>query len=166
METPYHILPPPAPPNHPLPPTHPQFLYTGASINPSQDQGPLLPVMHDKAILCYMCSWSHVYSFVDGLVPGSSRGSGWLILMFFLWGCKYLHFFSPFSNSSIRRRIVQWLAANIHFCICNALAGPLRRQPYQAPNSVHFLASTVVSGFANCIWDESPGGTVSGWPFL
>jgi hypothetical protein len=23
-----------------------------------------------------------------------------------------------------------------------------------------------VSGFGDCIWDEYPGGTVSGWPFL
>jgi hypothetical protein len=27
--------------------------------------------MPDKAILCYICSWSHVYSLVSGLVPGS-----------------------------------------------------------------------------------------------
>jgi hypothetical protein len=61
---------------------------------------------------------------------------------------------------------VQWLAMNIPLCICKALAGPLRRQPYQAPFSMQFLASTIVSGFGNCIWDESPGGTVSGWPLL
>jgi hypothetical protein len=42
---------------------------------------------------------------------------------------------------------VQWLAVSIHLCICKALAGPLRRQPYQAPVSMHFLASTIVSGF-------------------
>jgi hypothetical protein len=28
---------------------------------------------------------------------------------------------------------VQWLAENICLCICKTLAGPLRRQPYQAP---------------------------------
>jgi hypothetical protein len=61
---------------------------------------------------------------------------------------------------------VQWLAASIHPCIFKALAGPLRRQPYQAPFSRHFLASTIVSGFDKCIWDKSPSGTVSGWPFL
>jgi hypothetical protein len=55
---------------------------------------------------------------------------------------------------------VQLLAANIHLCVYKALAGPLRRQPYQAPFSMHFLASTIVSRFG--IWDESPGGTVSG----
>jgi hypothetical protein len=61
---------------------------------------------------------------------------------------------------------VQWLAVIIPLCICKALAGPLRRQLYQAPVSMHFLASLIVSGFGNCIWDESPGGTISGWPFL
>ena len=57
---------------------------------------------------------------------------------------------------------VQWLVANIYFCICKALSGPLRRQPYQAPFSMHFLESTRVSGFLNCIRDESPGGESQG----
>ena len=61
---------------------------------------------------------------------------------------------------------VQWLAVSIQLCICKALTGPLRRQAYQAPFKMYFLASTNVSGFGNCIWDESPGRTVSGWPFL
>ena len=81
------------PPTHPLPPTHTHpgiWLYW--SIQPSHDQGPLLPLMPDKAILCYICCWSHgslhVYSLVDGLVPGSSEGSVWWILLFFLRGCK------------------------------------------------------------------------------
>jgi hypothetical protein len=70
------------------PPPCLQFPYTGASIEPPQDQGPLLPLLHDKAILCYICSLRHVYSFADGLVPRSYGGFGWLILLFFLWGCK------------------------------------------------------------------------------
>jgi hypothetical protein len=61
---------------------------------------------------------------------------------------------------------VQWLAVSIHLCICQTLAEPLRRQPYQAPVSKHILASAIVSGFGNCIWDGSPGGAVSRWPFL
>jgi hypothetical protein len=48
-------------------------------IKPSQDQGSLLPLMPNKAILC--------------LVPGSS---GWLILLFFLWGCKLLQLLQSF----------------------------------------------------------------------
>jgi hypothetical protein len=61
---------------------------------------------------------------------------------------------------------VQWLASSIPVCICQALADPLRRQLYQAPVSKHFPASTIVSGFGDCIWNGSQGGAVSGWPFL
>jgi len=83
--TPYPISSSPcfykgAPPPPPLPPHHPGIpLHWG--IKPPQNQGPLLPLMPDKAILGYICSWSHgflhVYSLVGGLVPGSSGvGSG------------------------------------------------------------------------------------------
>jgi hypothetical protein len=69
---------------------------------------------------------------------------------------------------------VQRMAVCIHFCICQSLAEPLRRELYQASVSKHLLASvskhllasTIVSGFGDCIWDGSPGGTVIGWPFL
>ena len=127
--------------------------------------------MHDKAILCYICSWSHVYSLVDGLVPGSSGewGGVWLVNIVVLpMGLQTPSTPSVLSLTPLlgTPRSFQWLAVNIHLCICEALAEPLRRQLYQAPFSMHFLASTIVSGFGNCIWDESPGGAVSGWPFL
>jgi hypothetical protein len=95
METPYPILSFPSfydgvpPSTYQLPPPNPQLPYTGASIKPSQ--GPLLSLMPDKAILSYMCSWSHVYSFVDGLVRGSSGRSGWLILSEQTYIIKIIH---------------------------------------------------------------------------
>jgi hypothetical protein len=59
-----------------------------------QDQGAPLPLMPDKAILCYTCVGSHgshhVYTLIGGLVPERFAVSGWLILLFFLWGCKLL----------------------------------------------------------------------------
>jgi hypothetical protein len=58
---------------------------------------------------------------------------------------------------------VQWLAASICLCICQALVEPLRRQLYQTPVSKHFPASTIVSRFGDSIWDRSSGGGVSGW---
>jgi hypothetical protein len=61
---------------------------------------------------------------------------------------------------------VQWTTENIHFCICQILAQPLKRELYQVPVSKHVLAFTIVSGFGDCIWDGTPGGTVSGWSFL
>jgi hypothetical protein len=58
------------------------------------------------------------------------------------------------------------LAESICLCICQALVEPLKRQLYQAPVSMYFLASTIVSGFGDCIWDGSLCGAVSEWPFL
>jgi len=85
------------PPTHPLLPPCPGIpLHWGSK--PSQDQGPLFPLMPNKAILCYICSCSHgsfhLYSLVGSLVPGSSLGSGWLL--FFLWSCKSLHLLQSF----------------------------------------------------------------------
>jgi hypothetical protein len=46
------------PPTYPRPPPCPHIpLHWGTK--PSRDQGPLLPLMPNKAILCYIFSWSH-----------------------------------------------------------------------------------------------------------
>ena len=61
-------------------------------IEPPQAQGPLLPLMSNKVILCHICGQSHgslhVYSLVGGPVPGSSGGSSWLTLLLSPCGCK------------------------------------------------------------------------------
>jgi hypothetical protein len=81
---------------------------------------------------------------------------------------KFFSSFSPSPNSSIwgSPGSVKWLAANIYICIGQALAETPRRQLYQTPVSKQFLESAIVSRFGVCIWDGSPGGVVSGWPFL
>ena len=82
-----------------LPSPHPNPIPLRWGIMPPQDKGPPLPLMSDKAILCYICIWSpgslHVYSLVGGLVSGSS---GWpsLLTLFFLWGCKPLQLLQSF----------------------------------------------------------------------
>jgi hypothetical protein len=57
-------------PNHPPTHTSPRW-HSTFGIEPPQDQGPLLSLMSNKAILCYICSWSygslHVYSLFGGL---------------------------------------------------------------------------------------------------
>jgi hypothetical protein len=67
--------------------------------------------------------------------------------------------FSPFSSSSIGDHVLSPMVGgeNSPF-ICQALVEPLRRQLYEAPVSKHLLASTIVSGFGDYIWDGSPGG--------
>jgi hypothetical protein len=83
-----------------LPSTHPLLRYCPIipllwDIKHSQNPGIPLLLIPDKAILCHLFSWSHgslhVYSLVGGLVPGSSGGLGWLILLFHPWVCKPLH---------------------------------------------------------------------------
>ena len=73
------------------------FSYIGASSIPSQNQGPLLPLMSDKAILYYICGWSHVYILDGGLFSGIQGGSGRFILWFLLWGsCKPIQVLGAF----------------------------------------------------------------------
>jgi hypothetical protein len=90
-------------PTHPLPPHYPSIPLCWGIKSP-QNQGLPHPLMPDKAILCYICNWRHgsphAYSLIGGLFPGSSGESGWLILLFFLWGCKPLQHLSPSPNSS------------------------------------------------------------------
>jgi hypothetical protein len=62
--------------------------------------------------------------------------------------------------------LARWLALSICICIGQALAEPLRGQPYQAPVSKCFLAPAIVSRSGVCRWDGFLGGVVSGWPFL
>ena len=77
-----------SPPHFPCSPTHPLPLPSSgvplhSGIKLSQDQGPVLPLMTNKAILCCICSWSHgflhVYSLVGGLVPGHSGEGIWMV---------------------------------------------------------------------------------------
>jgi hypothetical protein len=81
LKIPYPISPSPCSPTQPLQLPCPGILLH-RGIEPSQNQGPLIPLMTNKAILCYICGWSHgflhVYSLVGGLVPGSSGGY-WLV---------------------------------------------------------------------------------------
>jgi hypothetical protein len=58
-------------PTYPLS-SHSPDIPQHCGIEPSQEQGLLLLLMPDNAILCYICSWSHgslhVYFLVGGLV--------------------------------------------------------------------------------------------------
>jgi hypothetical protein len=109
-------------------------------------------LMLDKAILCYICSWCHVYSLVDGLVPGSSGMGVWVVDIFvLLMGLQTPSTPSVLSLTPLlgTLRSFQWLPASTCLCICKALAGSLKRQPFLASFSMYFLASTIVYGIGN-----------------
>jgi hypothetical protein len=78
LHTPLSYLPSPlclnegaSPPTHPLL-SHSSCIPLLSGIKTPEDQGPRFPLMSDKAILCYICIWSHgslpVHSLVGGLV--------------------------------------------------------------------------------------------------
>jgi hypothetical protein len=60
-------------------PSHHPSIPLCCGIKTSEDQGPPLSLKPDKPNLCYICRCSHgslhVYTLVDGLVPGISVGS-------------------------------------------------------------------------------------------
>jgi hypothetical protein len=90
---------------HPKPLPHPSSPCLPSPLLPScpgiplhwgmehpQAQGPLLPLMSNKAIICHICGRSHgflhVYSLVGGPVSGSSRGFSQLTLLLLSRACK------------------------------------------------------------------------------
>jgi hypothetical protein len=90
-----------------------------------------------------------VFSLIGGLVPSSFAGY-WLVHIVVSpmeLQTSSVPWVLPLAPSLGTLCTIQWMAVNIHFCICQALAEPLRRQLYQAPVSKHLLASTIVSGF-------------------
>jgi hypothetical protein len=103
---------------------------------------------------------------VSGLVPGNSEGLvGWYCSSY-----EVANPFSssrPFSNSSIGDpALSSMVGCKYPLCICQALAELLRRQLYQTPVGMYLLAYTIVTGFGDCIWEESPDGPVFGWPYI
>jgi hypothetical protein len=91
---------------HPFLPHHPGILLLWG-IEPLQEEGPPIPLIPDKAALCYVCSWSHgtlhVYSLVGGLISGSFGGGclvGWYCCSSYTVADPFSSF-SPSPNSSI-----------------------------------------------------------------
>jgi hypothetical protein len=151
------------PPTHPLLPHHPSIPLPWVT-EPPQDQGSPLPVMPNKGHpllhiqleqrvpLCVLFGW--------WFSPWEIWGFWLVVIVVFLRVAK------PFSSYSLCplgfSRSVQCIAVYIPICIDEALAEPLRGQPYQAPVSKSILASAIVSTFGVFGWGVSLGGAVSG----
>jgi hypothetical protein len=101
-----------------------------------------------------------VYYLVGGLVPESSGGY-WLVHivvppMRLLTPSASWVLFLPAPLGILCS--VKWMAESFHFCICQALAEPLRRQLYHALVSKYLLSYITVSSFGNYI-----GWNYIGW---
>jgi hypothetical protein len=128
FKCPLSWFPPLQPPTHPIPP-HCSSIPLHWGIKPPQDTGPPLPLMPDKSIICYICTWSHgslhVHSLVGGLVPGSFGGSGWLILLFMGLQSPSAPSVLPLALPQGLLDSVWWLTVSICIYISRALAEPL-----------------------------------------
>jgi len=115
-----------------------------------------------RPILSYICCWRHgslhMYSLDGGLVPGSSRGSGWLPHIVLPMGLQTPSAPSVLSLTPPLGTLFsdQWLASSIRLCFCQTLAELFRRHSYQAPVSKHFLKSAILSGFGDYIYGMDP----------
>jgi hypothetical protein len=95
----------------------------------------------------------HVYCLVCGLLPRSSRGICLVDIVVLPMGLQtpsspsVLYLTPPLGTPCS----VQWLSMSISLCICQVLAEPLERQLHQAPVTMHFLTSTIVSVFDDCV---------------
>jgi hypothetical protein len=107
-----------------------------------------------------LCWWLSPWELGGGL-----RGR-WLVAWYCCSSYGVVNPFNPFRPSLTpllgTLHSVQWLAANIH--LCKALAGPLRRQPYQAPFSMYFWHPQCLG--LETVYRINPQVRVSGWPFL
>ena len=131
-------------PPHPSTPTSPPLHYNGISslhrtkglfslwwytrpFSATYEAGAMFSAL---STVWYFSTWSY-------------GGSGWFILLFFLWDCKPLQLLHTFSSSSIRDPVLSpndgWEHSPLYF---QALEEPLRRQLYQVPLSQHFFEST------------------------
>ena len=87
---------------HPFPPHHPSILYAGAS-HLHRTKG--LPshrcrIRQSSATYTAGAMGFSMCILVLGLNVGISEGSGWLIWLFFQWGCRPLHFLHSFAHRS------------------------------------------------------------------
>ena len=159
-EIPYHVPQSPTPTSVPLIPLHWNIYqaFIGPRTSPPIDAWQGHPLQHMQLEPCVLLCW--------WLSPWEHLGD-WLVDIIVL----PLGLQTPSAPSVLSPPLgttfsVQWLAVNVCLCTMQTLAEPLRRQPYQAPVSKHFLASTIASRFGVCVWDGSPSAAVSGWPFL
>ena len=74
--------------------------------------------------------------------------------------------FSPSPNSSIRVLMLNPMVGFEHLHLYWSGSGRISQEIDISGSCQQGLLVSAMSGFAGCIWDRSPGGAVSGWPFL
>jgi hypothetical protein len=95
-----------------------------------------------------------MYSFVDGLVPGSSAGVWFVDIVVLPMGLQ-----TPSTPSVLSLTPLLGTLQSAFVRLWQGLSGDSHIRLLSACTSWHPLYCL---GFGNCIWDKSTGGTVSG----
>ena len=75
--------------------------------------------------------------------------------------------FNSFSNSSVGNPTLSSMVGCEHLPLYLSCSGRASQETSISGSCQHaFLASAIVSGFGDYIWDGSPGGAVFGQPFV
>jgi len=136
---------------------------------PSQDQGPLLPLMHDKSSFCNICGWSlrwlHVYSLIRGFVLERSGVSCLLLLLFFLWDYYPSSSFGPFSKSSIGVSMLSPVVIYEHLPLCFSGSGRAYQEKAISGSYQHPLLGIQSSIWVRYGMDPQAGQSMDGLSF-
>ena len=108
-----------------------------------------------------------MFSLIGGLVPGSSGGTGYFILLFLLRGFSPLMLSGYFSGSFIGYLVLRPMDDYEHPLLYLPGTGRASQETAISDSFQQTLVGIcLVSGFGGCLWGRSPSGTVSGWSFI
>jgi hypothetical protein len=143
-------------------PTHPLGLQPPSVslswvIKPPLDQGAPLPVMLDKAFLCYIFIWSHGYPlctlwFSTCELWGEGQVGGYCCSSYEI--AKPFSSYSPCPNFPIGVSMLSLMFGCVHpHLYWSGFGRASQETAYQAPVSKHILAWAVVFEFGVCMGD-------------
>jgi len=140
-----NVIPFPHPSIHPfLPPWADIPLHWG--VRPWQEQGLLFPLVPNKAILSFICSWTHrsvhVYSLDGGLTLETLVG-----IIVLMWLQTPFVSFNPFSNSSNEDPVLSSIVGCKHSPLYLSCSGRASQE-----YSYIRLLSHALLGICNNVW--------------
>ena len=103
----------------------------------------------------------------DGLIPGFSGGTKWVILLFLPWGCKPFSSLGPCSiNGGIGGSVLSSMLIDIvPLCICHAMHSLPGDSYNRLQSASTYGHPQYCLGFVTVYGMDSLGEVVSGWSF-
>lgn len=119
------------------------------SLEPRQDQGLLLLLVPNKAIICYICIWSHRSVHEQSIIIVFITEHSYSLTLLFLWVESTINSCNPFSKSSNKRSIFSSLYCHWHSLLYLTCSGCVCQEKSISGSWQHalLLASSILSCF-------------------